>query len=221
MARRSPCGKVGRSCTAVHHGSLELGNLRSLRQIVLNWGTEGAVVAEQIKKSPESQLRLQRFHEEYEDLIAAGVIDPTKITGKALSNATPMASLMLTTEAMVCGWLRGRGDMKGAPTSIPAHSRDSCSFTPASAVKACATQTPCSAVPGIRQVDSPATGELPDVLLYRCRRAGSVAKLREGQRPTFQCLSLSSTASGAASGLTSSMKESGFFAFVPSDETNS
>jgi hypothetical protein len=92
---------------------------------------------------------------------------------------------MLTTEAMVRGWLRGRGDMKGAPTSIPAHSRDGCSFTPASAVKACATQLPAFAVPGVRQVDSPETGELPDVLLYRCRRAGPCAEVARGATPSL------------------------------------
>jgi chaperonin GroEL len=41
--------------------------------------------------------------EEYEDLVAAGVIDPTKVTRTALQNAASIASLMLTTEAMICG----------------------------------------------------------------------------------------------------------------------
>lgn len=41
--------------------------------------------------------------ERYEDLVQAGVIDPTKVTRTALQNAASIASLMLTTEAMVCG----------------------------------------------------------------------------------------------------------------------
>jgi chaperonin GroEL len=43
--------------------------------------------------------------DQYEDLIAAGVIDPTKVTRTALQNAASIASLMLTTEAMVCDGL--------------------------------------------------------------------------------------------------------------------
>ena len=41
--------------------------------------------------------------EQYEDLVKAGVIDPTKVTRTALQNAASIASLMLTTEAMICG----------------------------------------------------------------------------------------------------------------------
>jgi chaperonin GroEL len=40
--------------------------------------------------------------DEYEDLVTAGVIDPTKVTRTALQNAASIASLMLTTEAMIC-----------------------------------------------------------------------------------------------------------------------
>ena len=74
-----------------------------VRQIVLNCGTEGAVVAEKIKNHPEPNYGFNAASEQYEDLVNAGVIDPTKVTRTALQNAASIASLMLTTEATVCG----------------------------------------------------------------------------------------------------------------------
>jgi chaperonin GroEL len=74
-----------------------------VRQIVLNCGTEGAVVAEHIKNNKNPNFGFNASTEEYEDLVKAGVIDPTKVTRTALQNAASIAGLMLTTEAMVCG----------------------------------------------------------------------------------------------------------------------
>ncbi len=74
-----------------------------VRQIVANCGTEGAVVAEKIKNHKDPNFGFNATTEEYEDLVKAGVIDPTKVTRTALQNAASIASLMLTTEAMVCG----------------------------------------------------------------------------------------------------------------------
>ena len=73
-----------------------------VRQIVLNCGTEGAVVAETIKSQQDPDFGFNASTEQYEDLVKAGVIDPTKVTRTALQNAASIASLMLTTEAMVC-----------------------------------------------------------------------------------------------------------------------
>ncbi|MCX6619685.1 MAG: chaperonin GroEL, partial [Acidobacteria bacterium] len=73
-----------------------------VRQIVLNCGTEGAVVAEKIKNDPNPNFGFNAATEEYEDLVKAGVIDPTKVTRSALQNAASIASLLLTTEAMIC-----------------------------------------------------------------------------------------------------------------------
>jgi chaperonin GroEL len=73
------------------------------RQIVRNCGTEGAVVAETIKKHDDPNFGFNASTEQYEDLVKAGVIDPTKVTRTALQNAASVASLMLTTEAMICG----------------------------------------------------------------------------------------------------------------------
>ena len=74
-----------------------------VRQIVLNCGTEGAVVVERIKNHQDANFGFNAATEQYEDLVEAGVIDPTKVTRTALQNAASIASLMLTTEAMVCG----------------------------------------------------------------------------------------------------------------------
>jgi chaperonin GroEL len=73
-----------------------------VRQIVLNCGTEGAVVVEKIKTDQNPNFGFNASTEQYEDLVKAGVIDPTKVTRTALQNAASIASLMLTTEAMVC-----------------------------------------------------------------------------------------------------------------------
>ncbi len=73
-----------------------------VRQIVLNCGTEGAVVVEKIKNHPDPNFGFNASTEQYQDLVEAGVIDPTKVTRTALQNAASIASLMLTTEAMVC-----------------------------------------------------------------------------------------------------------------------
>ena len=72
-----------------------------LRQIVLNAGMEGAVVVEHVRESTDPHFGYNAASGKYEDLIAAGVIDPTKVTRTALQNAASIASLMLTTEAMI------------------------------------------------------------------------------------------------------------------------
>jgi len=76
-----------------------------VRQIVLNCGIEGAVVVEKIKLGGCPTCANYGFNaatEQFEDLVQAGVIDPTKVTRTALQNAASIASLMLTTEAMIC-----------------------------------------------------------------------------------------------------------------------
>jgi chaperonin GroEL len=72
-----------------------------LRQIVLNSGLEGAVVVEKVRENKDPHFGYNAATGNYEDLIAAGVIDPTKVTRTALQNAASIASLMLTTEAMI------------------------------------------------------------------------------------------------------------------------
>jgi chaperonin GroEL len=71
-----------------------------IRQIANNAGSEGSVVAEHVK----NEKGAMGFNAEtgvYEDLMVAGVIDPTKVTRYAIQNASSVASLLITTEAMV------------------------------------------------------------------------------------------------------------------------
>jgi len=72
-----------------------------LRQIVVNSGTEGAIVVEKIREHSNPNFGFNAQTDTYEDLVVSGVIDPTKVTRTALQNAASIASLMLTTEAMV------------------------------------------------------------------------------------------------------------------------
>jgi chaperonin GroEL len=72
-----------------------------LRQIVSNSGTEGAIVVEQVRDNDNANFGYNAATDTYEDLVVAGVIDPTKVTRTALQNAASIASLMLTTEAMI------------------------------------------------------------------------------------------------------------------------
>ncbi len=71
-----------------------------IRQIVNNAGLEGAVVVEEVKKSKDAN-GFNAASEKYEDLMKAGIIDPTKVTRTALENASSVAGLLLMTEAMI------------------------------------------------------------------------------------------------------------------------
>jgi chaperonin GroEL len=72
-----------------------------LRQIVENAGEEGAVILGKVLESKDTNFGFNAFTNEYEDLVKAGVLDPTKVVRTALQNAGSIASLMLTTEALV------------------------------------------------------------------------------------------------------------------------
>jgi chaperonin GroEL len=72
-----------------------------LRQIVSNSGTEGAIVVEKIRENDNPNFGFNAQTDTYEDLVSTGVIDPTKVTRSALQNAASIASLMLTTDAMI------------------------------------------------------------------------------------------------------------------------
>jgi len=72
-----------------------------LRMIVVNAGHEGAVVADKVRQNPDVAYGFNAETEQYEDLVASGVIDPTKVTRTALQNASSIAALLLTTEALV------------------------------------------------------------------------------------------------------------------------
>jgi chaperonin GroEL len=72
-----------------------------MRIIVQNAGGEGSIVVEKIRTSKENNYGYNALTDEYEDLVAAGVIDPTKVTRTALQNAASIAGLLLTTEALI------------------------------------------------------------------------------------------------------------------------
>jgi len=72
-----------------------------LRQIAENAGEEGAVVLGKVGDAKEANFGFNAQSGEYEDLVKAGVLDPTKVVRTALQNAGSIASLMLTTEALV------------------------------------------------------------------------------------------------------------------------
>jgi chaperonin GroEL len=72
-----------------------------LRQIVANAGGEGAVVVAKVKESKEQNYGYNALTNVFEDLVKAGVIDPTKVARTALENAASIAGLLLTTEALV------------------------------------------------------------------------------------------------------------------------
>jgi chaperonin GroEL len=72
-----------------------------LRQIAQNAGVEGAIVVGRIRESKDEHFGYNADTGEYGDLVKMGVIDPAKVTRLALQNAASVASLMLTTEALV------------------------------------------------------------------------------------------------------------------------
>ena len=88
-----------------------------MRIIVQNAGGEGSIVVEKVRTSKENNYGYNALTDEYEDLVAAGVIDPTKVTRTALQNAASIAGLLLTTEALIVDKKEpaGAGAQGGAP----------------------------------------------------------------------------------------------------------
>lgn len=86
-----------------------------LRQIVANTGTtDGAVVLEKVKAG-NGDYGFNARTEQYEDLVVAGVVDPTKVTRSALENAASVAGLLLTTEAAITDIKEDKPDMPAMP----------------------------------------------------------------------------------------------------------
>ena len=86
-----------------------------MRQIVSNSGTEGAIVLDKVRENSNNNFGYNAATDAYEDLVAAGVIDPTKVTRSALQNASSIASLMLTTEAMIAEIPEKKSAPSGGP----------------------------------------------------------------------------------------------------------
>ena len=72
-----------------------------IRMIVHNAGGEGSIIVEKVRAAKENNFGYNALTDKYEDLVQAGVIDPTKVTRTALQNAASIAGLLLTTEALI------------------------------------------------------------------------------------------------------------------------
>jgi chaperonin GroEL len=85
-----------------------------LRQIAANAGAEGAVIVGKVAEGKDA-FGFNAATEQFEDLVAAGVIDPAKVTRTALQNAASIAGMMLTTEAMISELPEEKGEGGGMP----------------------------------------------------------------------------------------------------------
>jgi chaperonin GroEL len=86
-----------------------------IRMIAQNAGAEGSIVVARVKESKEKNFGYNAATDAYEDLVKAGVIDPTKVTRTALQNAASIAGLLLTTECVVVE----KKEEKPAPAGPP------------------------------------------------------------------------------------------------------
>jgi chaperonin GroEL len=86
-----------------------------IRMIAQNAGAEGSIVVARVKEAKEKNFGYNAANDSYEDLVKAGVIDPTKVTRTALQNAASIAGLLLTTECVVVE----KKEDKPAPAAPP------------------------------------------------------------------------------------------------------
>jgi chaperonin GroEL len=86
-----------------------------MRMIAYNAGAEGSIVVEKVRSSKDDQFGYNALTDTYENLVTAGVIDPTKVARTALQNAASIASLLLTTEALIVE----KKEEKPAPAGPP------------------------------------------------------------------------------------------------------
>jgi len=84
-----------------------------LKQIVSNAGFEGSIIVEKVRSSRNKNYGFDALNEKFTDMIAAGIIDPTKVVRIALQNASSVAGLLLTTQGLVC-------EIKEEKESMPA-----------------------------------------------------------------------------------------------------
>ena len=86
-----------------------------VRQIAVNAGVEGSVVAENIKTHDKLGYGYDAAKAEYADMVERGIIDPTKVTRSALQNAASVAAMVLTTESLVTDLPSKEPPMPAAP----------------------------------------------------------------------------------------------------------
>ncbi|AJY69568.1 chaperonin GroEL [Geobacter sulfurreducens] len=85
-----------------------------IRQIAQNAGVDGSIVVDKVKNSKDA-FGYNAAEDEYVDMLAAGIIDPTKVSRSALQNAASVAGLMLTTEAMIADKPKEEAPMPAMP----------------------------------------------------------------------------------------------------------
>jgi chaperonin GroEL len=90
-----------------------------LRMISQNAGHEGAVVVGKVKEAKQANMGFDAGAEDYRDMIKAGILDPAKVARTALQNAASIASLMLTTEALVSESPEDEKAPAGGPPGMP------------------------------------------------------------------------------------------------------
>ena len=88
-----------------------------MKQIAANAGIDGPVVLERVKSAGKTGYGFDAYKEEYCDMIASGIVDPTKVTRSALENAASVAAVLLTTESLVA-------DKPEPPAPAPAPNPD-------------------------------------------------------------------------------------------------
>ena len=86
-----------------------------VRQIAINAGVDGSVIVNTLLHSDKIGYGYDAYNETYVDMIPAGIVDPTKVTRSALQNASPVASMVLTTESLVADSKEENDAMAGAP----------------------------------------------------------------------------------------------------------
>ncbi len=86
-----------------------------VRQIAKNAGLEGSVIVDKIMTSGKKGYGFDAYNETYCDMMAAGIVDPTKVTRSALQNAASVASMVLTTETLVADRPEPKAPMAPAP----------------------------------------------------------------------------------------------------------
>ncbi|MFQ5952764.1 MAG: chaperonin GroEL [Candidatus Omnitrophota bacterium] len=89
-----------------------------LRQIASNAGREGTVIVKELEKEKDALVGFDAEADNYTNMVQAGIIDPTKVTRSALQNASSIASLMITTEALVTEKPEKEG-AAGMPAGMP------------------------------------------------------------------------------------------------------
>ena len=89
-----------------------------VRQIAANAGLEGSVIVEKVKARKDVNYGFDALNNEYGDMAAKGIIDPTKVTRSALQNAASIASVLLTIESLVCD-LPEKNPAPAAPAQPP------------------------------------------------------------------------------------------------------